>query len=146
MSDYIQRENINAMMPQMQQAIQVQPHPIAPKRKPSAALGAPPAKINKEATTNARDEDNNTVMNQVVQYEQEDPLLQDAFNESFNFDVNAVLDDIEQNVAISQIDTTNSKSTTLQCQTIKKTSPKIPIFNNCKIGSIGQIHFHIHKN
>ena len=82
--------------------------------------------------------------NQLVLYEQEDPL-QDDF-EDFNFDVNVVLDEIEQNVAISQVDTGNNKSTKLQCTNNKKISPKIPIFSNCKIGSIGNIHFHIHKN
>ena len=83
---------------------------------------------------------------EIVQYEPEDPLLQNDFNEDLDFDVGAILGEIEEtNIAVSQVDKINKTCTTVQQQVIKK-SPNIPVFQNCKIGSIGNIHLHIHKH
>ena len=83
---------------------------------------------------------------EILAYEPEDPLLQEDFSQELDFDVESVLQTIEQeNIMGTEIDTINSTSMTVQCQTFR-TSPKVPIFNNCKIGSIGNIHVHIHKN
>ena len=83
---------------------------------------------------------------EIVQYEPEDPLLSEEFNQDIDFDVGSILQEIEQNnMSCTQRENTTSTSMTVQKQTIRK-SPNIPIFQNCKIGSIGQIHFHIHKN
>ena len=110
---------------------------IAPKPIP-AALRAEPT-FNEQAKTDKNNRE-------IVQFEPENPLLQEDFAQNLDFDVRAILNDIEQNVAISQIDTLNTRSTTLQCQTKKKSSPSIPIFNICRISTIGNIHHHIHKN
>ena len=117
---------------------------IAPKKtQPSAALGAPPRK--NIPPKEKQPEKPKETSRELIPFESKDPLLQDDF-EDVDFDVHAVLNDIEQNLAISQIDTITNKATTVQCHTKKKSSPTIPIFNNCKIGNIGNIHFHIHKN
>ena len=77
--------------------------------------------------------------------ESEDPLSDDGFGPDFDFDVGAMLQQIEQNtVEFTQKDNSAMVSTTMQKQTIKK-SPNAPIFQNCKIGSIGNIHIHVHK-
>ena len=106
--------------------------PIALKQNPPpAALGAPPpvkmSEKNKE----------------IVAYEPEDPLLQEDFNQELDFDVQAVLNDIEkENVSMTQVQTTNATSMTLQ----RQKSPNIPIFSGCKIENINNLHIHIHKN
>ena len=83
---------------------------------------------------------------EIVAYEPEDPLLKEDFNEELNFDVQAFLQDIEEeNMSLTQVDTTKSTSMTVQRQTVKR-SPKIPIFSGCKIGTINNLHIHVHKN
>ena len=143
MTHYLQGHQVTVNPPVQQQICPIAPKPVPP----SAALGAP-LPIPVIQPTNAQQEKHKETYTsrEIVQFEPEDPLLQSDFAEDLDFDVNAVLNDIEQNVAISQIDTVTNKATTIQCQTKKKGSPTIPIFNNCKIGSIGNIHFHIHKN
>ena len=70
---------------------------------PTAALGAPPIEQQKE--------NSNSKGKEVVQYELEDPLLQDDFVEDLDFDVGSMLNEIEQNVAISQVDTITNRAT-----------------------------------
>ena len=108
-----------------------EPRPIAPRPPPTATASVPPA----------QQEYSDSTTKEIVNYEPEDPLLSEDFTQDLNFDVGSMLNEIEQNVAISQINTANNVSTTMQCQTKKRSSPYIPIFNNCKIGSIGNIHF-----
>ena len=76
--------------------------------------------------------------------EQEDPLLQDFNNDGENFDLVQILDTIEkENMHLSQINVNNNVTTTMQQSTVRR-SPQVPMFQNCRIGSIGEIHFHIH--
>ena len=83
---------------------------------------------------------------EIINYEPEDLLLQDDFNQELNFDVAQVLDNIEkENFSMMQFDQNNSTSMTVHCQTLRR-SPNVPIFNNCKIGGIQNLHIHIHKN
>ena len=112
--------------------------PIAPKPAQTAAITVQP-----NPPESTKNDGNNK---QVVIYEPEDPILQEEFNEELNFDVEAVLQQIEEeSVSLTQTDTSLSTSTTIQHQKIRK-SPNIPIFNNCKICSIGNLHIHVHKN
>ena len=86
-----------------------------------------------------------TTSKELIPFESEDPLCDDGFGPDFDFDVNEMLQEIEQNtVQYTQSDKSGVVSTTMQKQTIKK-SPNIPLFQNCKIGSIGNIHIHVHK-
>ena len=83
---------------------------------------------------------------EIVQYEPEDPLLQEEFSQELDFDVNSILQQIEEeNIHISQNVKGNTKTMTLEKHHVKR-SPSIPIFSNCKIGSIGNIHIHLHKS
>ena len=124
---------------------QINPRPklqaIAPKPKDiPAALGAPANQYENTPKSVPRQE--------VVAFEPEDPLLQEDFNHDLNFDVESVLQDIEkQLVSLTQTDNNANTTTSMmyQKETYKK-SPNIPIFNNCKIGSIGNLHIHFHKN
>ena len=120
------------------QAAPAQFRPIAPKPVViPAALGAPPKEKNQNVSEPTSKE--------IVQYEPEDPLLQESFQDELNFDVEAVLQDIEkQLVSLTQTENSSTTSMTYQRETIKK-SPNIPIFNNCKIGNIANLHIHIHK-
>ena len=115
-----------------------QPRPIAPKMPVIPhAVGAPPQNNN---------ENNVQTGKEIVAYEPEDPLLAAEFKEDLNFDVETFLSDIEkESVSMTQIETANLTSTTVQRQTYKR-SPNIPIFNNCKIGKIENLHIHVHKN
>ena len=113
--------------------------------KPSAALGAPPKEKESEIVTPNTDKQPST-SKEIIQYKPEDPLLQEDFNQDMDFDVSEMLNEIEKNVAFSQVQSANNVSTTVQCQTKKKSSPSIPLFNNCKIGTIGNIHIHFHKH
>ena len=85
---------------------------------------------------------------EIVQYEPEDPLLKEDFAQDLNFDVNELLNNIEEEIAISQVanvtTVTTTTTTTYEKHLVKK-SPQIPLFSNCKIGSIGNIHIHLHK-
>ena len=109
------------------------PVPIAPK-PPQAALGVPPKDRNEGKRT------------EIINYEPEDPLLQDDFNQELDFNVVQVLDNIEkENFLMTQFDQNNSTFMTVHRQTLRR-SPNVPIFNNCKIGGIQNLHIHIHKN
>ena len=83
--------------------------------------------------------------NLIVPYESEDPLMDDEIPD---FDLNAIMETIEkenntlslsQNANSTSV-TTTTTSITQQRQVVKR-SPKLPMFNNCKIGNI-----HIHKD
>ena len=70
----------------------------------------------------------------------EDPLL-----DTPNFDIASILDTIEKENTMTMMQTSGSNNITntlMQRQTIKK-SPQIPIFQNCKIGTI---NININKN
>ena len=92
-------------------------------------------------------EKNQNVCKEIIAYEPEDPILQDDFNQDLQFDVESVLQEIEQeSVSLTQMETSQtSTSMVVQKQKIKK-SPVIPLFNNCKIGTISNLHIHGHKN
>ena len=131
----IQKENVQ---PQIQQVNEHALQRIAPKPIP-AALGAPPQ------PSEITGETSNKKCTEVVQYEPEDPILKDDFAQELNFDVAEILNDIEDEIQISQVAnvTTASTSTTVEKHMAMK-SPKIPLFSNCKIGSIGNINIHVH--
>ena len=69
-------------------------------------------------------------------FEEEDPLL-----DSPNFDLESILKSVEKENTTVQSQT-SSATTIMQRQKVKS-SPQLPIFNNCKIGNI---NIHIHKN
>ena len=136
MNLYLQRD-LQPSLPPVQQTLR----PIAPKPVTSTASASTSSNQTVEKYTK-----NDTPDQQLVRYEPEDPLLQDDFPDDMNVDVQALLQDIEQDTfSITQVETNTSSSMTLQRQTVKK-SPNVPIFNNCKIGSIGNLHIHVHKN
>ena len=83
---------------------------------------------------------------QLVQYsEPEDPLQMDMNNDSDNFNLVQMLKTIEkENLHLSQVNKNSGTTTTMQRSTIKK-SLQITIFQNCHMGSISEIYFHIHK-
>ena len=106
-----------------------------PTRQPSATVS-----IAQEETKQQEKE------NQIVEYEPEDPLLKEDFAQELNFDLSEYLKEIEEeNMAVTQVEKNATVCTTYQRQMIKK-SPKAPLFSNCKIGSIGNINIHFHKN
>ena len=112
---------------------------IAPKTV-SSAVGAPI----KDAVTERKLD--TQVGKEVVLYEPEDPLLKADFQEELNFDIDTVLQEIEEeNFQFSQNINANATTTTVEKHVVKK-SPNLPLFNNCKIGSIGNIHIHVHKS
>ena len=125
---------------------------IAPRPVPSAALGIPTGIENTvqqqekvQQTAQAQITEKPT-SKEIIQYEPEDPLLAADFNEDLNFDVCEMLNEIEKSsIQYSQVDKNSATCTTIEKQTTRR-SPKVPIFQNCRIGSIGNIHLHIHKN
>ena len=134
MNAYLQSD----IQPQVQQRPDI-PQAIAPKpTQVTASLGAP-KDTNPEEKTQPK-------QMEIVQYEPEDPLLKDDFDQELNFDVESVLQQIEEeSVSMTQLDTVSGHATNFQCQKIKK-SPVVPLFNNCKIGTITNLHIHVHKN
>ena len=132
---------------QMGQAISAYLQSDAPQQGqilhvPTIAIGAPPQVKAIENQQNTKEKENTN--REVVQYEPEGPLLAADFNEDLDFDVGSILNEIENN-NIQYTQRESSTSMTVQKQTIRR-SPNVPIFQNCKIGSIGIIHLHIHKN
>ena len=75
-------------------------------------------------------------MNELVEYESENPLADIP-----EFDLQNIIDTIEQE-SMTTTQTDHSTTTVAQKTTYKR-SPQIPIFQNCKIGNI---NIHIHKN
>ena len=74
--------------------------------------------------------------NQIVAYESEDPF-QDT--DIPDFDLAQIMETIEKENTIMMHNSTEGssmKTTMQQRQVVQRKSPQIPIFNNCKIGSI----------
>ena len=111
--------------------------PIAPKQTPYA-LGAPHSEKIPQKSAPSKE---------IVAYQPEDPLLQANFNEEIDFDVQEVLTNVEkESFLLMQVEPNSGTSMTVQCQTVSRRSPNIPIFSNCKIGQIQNLHIHLHKN
>ena len=79
---------------------------------------------------------------ELVQYEPEDPF---AGSDIPDFDLGQIMETIEKENRISMTQTaydsvSNTTNITQQSQYVHhKRSPQIPVFNNCKIGSINII-------
>ena len=79
---------------------------------------------------------NNNNNKMLVPYESEDPF---GDEEIPDFDLRQIMETTEkENFTITQTASETSKMTNImqQCQLVQKRSPQIPIFNNCKIGTI----------
>ena len=116
MNLYLQTD-LQLSLPPVQQTLR----PIAPKAVTATATASTSSNQTVEKFTK-----NDTPDQQLVRYEPEDPLLQDDFPDDMNVDIQALLQDIEQDTfSVTQVETNTSSSMTLQRQTVKK-SQNVP--------------------
>lgn len=105
------------------------------KRPAPAALGGPPPQKRPVLPAPTPEQCDALVPAQ----NQQDPFAEDTDMMTW---LSENIETIEKQVSYS----TQDGNIQINQTATKKSSPTIPLFTNCKIGSIGAIHFHIHKN
>ena len=133
MSCYLQHDKCATLpIPAVSQALQVMPIQNPTTNQDQQLVAA-----NSDMQQN-KNKDNNTTNNekQIVCYEPEDPFGLDD-NMITDFDLGQIMETIEKENTLSMTQAVGSTTTTMQKREfVQKRSPQVPIFNNCKIGTI----------